>query len=417
MVIMVIPGSSAWAASSERVLHSFHKGKGGHSPKQGVIFDAAGNLYGVTSYGGAHENAGTVFELTPGANGEWSETVLYNFCSATDCADGDGPFGGLIFDAKGNLYGTTVAGGPGIAQEGTVFKLAPDGKGSWIETVLHGFSDDGKDGVQPYAGVVIDAQGNIYGTTTFGGSGGSGTAFQLSPNADGTWTETVLHNFCSASKCTDGENPFGGLILDAAGNLYGTTFSGGDISCNALYGCGTIFELTPGANGQWTETVLHTFELTDGDGPAASLIFDGAGNLYGVTEYGGDLACDPSGGCGTAFKLAPGANGEWTETVLHAFSKYPKNPSSSLIFDAAGNLYGTTFEGDKYDGGILFKLSPGADGKWTKTTLYFFHNKRGIEPQGAVVFDSAGNLYGSAIDGGKFNNCEQACGVVFEITP
>lgn len=403
-----------FAASTEKVLHSFSNGKGGHSPKQGVIFDAAGNLYGVTTYGGGHENAGTVFKLTPSASGKWTETVLYSFCSATSCTDGDGPFGGLILDSNGNLYGTTVAGGTG--QVGTVFKLAPDGKGGWIETVLHSFSDSDNDGSEPFAGVVMDPQGNLYGTTTYGGSGGVGTAFQLSLNADGTWTESVLHSFCSASNCTDGENPYGPLTLDSAGNLYGMTYSGGNIACNPFYGCGTVFELTPGANGEWTETVLHTFNRTDGDGPSEGLIFDAAGNLYGTTEYGGDLGCDHPVGCGTVFELTPGANGEWTETVLHSFYKYPKNPASGLIFDGSGNLYGTTLQGGTYDGGTLFKLTPGTGG-WTPMPLYSFRSKRGDEPEGTLVFDSAGNLYGSTIDGGRFNNCDQACGVVFEITP
>lgn len=402
-----------FAATREKVLHSFGPGKGGHSP-WGVIFDAAGNLYGATSYGGAHQNAGTVFELTPSANGKWTETVLYNFCSVTNCLDGEAPFSGLIFDAVGNLYGTTVGGGTGGFQAGTVFRLAPDGKGNWIETVLHNFGND-QDGLSPFAGVVMDAGGNLYGTTTYGGSAEAGIAFQLSPNGDGSWTETVLHNFCSAG-CTDGENPYGPLTLDAAGNVYGTTSSGGNIECFPQFGCGTVFKLTPGANGEWTETVLHAFDSFDGAAPSEGLIFDTAGNLYGTTPYGGRRGCDPSIGCGIVFELIPGADGKWTEKVLFTFYKYPKNPLSPLVFDAAGNLYGTTSQGGRYGDGTLFKLAPGVGG-WTQTSLYSFHEQQGNGPRGPLVFDSSGNLYGSTLDGGKFSDCEQSCGVVFKIEP
>src|ERR1019366_2578878 len=272
--------TSIWAAAEEKVLHNFNNdGTDGYYPEVGLIVDAAGNLYGTTTAGGAY-NSGTGFELTPAAGGGWTETVLHNFGNGTDGAT---PYAGLIFDAAGNLYGTTQYGGTyGV---GTVFELTPAGGGSWTEKVLYSFNHNGADGGVPAAGLIFDAAGNLYGTTVNGGTGsncvlGCGTVFELTPAAGGGWTEQVLHSFNNNG--ADGSTPFAGLIFDAAGNLYGTTFAGG------TYGYGTVFELTPAAGGGWTETVLHNFgNGTDGTAPYAGLIFDAAGNLYGTTFVGG----------------------------------------------------------------------------------------------------------------------------------
>jgi len=415
-VVTTLFTPSAWAASKERVLHSFRVGRGGGP--NGVIFDAAGNLYGVTEYGGAHQNGGTVFELTPSGNGKWTNEVLYNFCSAPKCADGGGPSGGLTFDSDGNLYGTTVGGGAGGFQAGTVFRLSPDGKGNWTETVLHSFARDGQDGVSPYAGVVLDAAGNLYGTTAFGGgSADAGIVFQLMPAANGAWNEMVLHTFCSLSDCDDGKRPTAAVALDGSGNVYGVTTDGGKSGCVGSGGCGIAFELTPETNGKWTETVLHSFHGADGAVPGSALTFDAAGNLYGDTLYGGDVGCHPPYGCGAVFELIAGPNGRWTEKLLHSFYNNNKGPGSTLTFDLAGNLYGVTMEGGHYDNGTVFKLTLGRDGNWSSSTLYSFNGKHGYGPDGGIGFDASGDLFGTTLFGGDSKNCQQGCGVVFEITP
>ena len=266
-------------------------------PYAGLIQDAAGNLYGTTNQGGGNRNGGTVFEVDSTGH----ETVLYSFCSASGCPDGAAPYAGLIQDAAGNLYGTTSAGGADVGggYGGTVFKVDNTGH----ETVLYSFCSVGgancTDGQQPGGGLIQDAAGNLYGTTSTGGANagplgqGGGTVFKV----DSTGHETVLYSFCSAPNCTDGSYPMAGLIQDAAGNLYGTTTSGGATACNAPYGCGTVFKL----DNTGHETVLYTFcsapNCTDGAEPAyAGLIQDAAGNLYGTTRLG-PYVSDPNSPC------------------------------------------------------------------------------------------------------------------------
>jgi uncharacterized repeat protein (TIGR03803 family) len=228
----------AFAASKEQMLYSFcslDNCTDGELPEAGMVFDADGNLYGTAPQGGAFGD-GVVFELTPGTNGTWTETVLYSFCSLSGCADGAGPGSGLIFDASGNLYGTTVAGGTGSCASdcGAVFELTPNGDGTWAETVLHSFTGS-PDGREPAAGVVFDAAGNLYGTTLFGGATykKEGTAFELTPSTGGTWTETILHNFCSAPACADGGEPSAGLIFDAAETCTARLPWGAPTNCTA----------------------------------------------------------------------------------------------------------------------------------------------------------------------------------------
>jgi uncharacterized repeat protein (TIGR03803 family) len=329
---------SLFAASKEKVLHSFN-GNDGATPAGSLIFDAAGNLYGTTPGGGAFDG-GTVFELTPGAGGTWTETVLYNLGGGG--GDAGGSAAGLTFDAAGNLYGT---GGGGAFDGGTVFELMPGEGGTWTEKVLHSFNVNDGDGAWPVAGLIFDAAGNLYGTTPSGGALGRGTVFELTPGAGGTWTETVLYN--------SGGVPQAGLIVDAAGNLYGTTSVGGTKACS---NCGTVFELTKGTNGTWTKKVLHHFSSNgrDGRNPVAGLIFDAAGNLYGTTLAGGR-------GGGTVFELSPTAGGGWKEKILHIFGNHSNDgikPRAGLILDAAGKLYGTTAMGG--DGVCLFNTPPAA---------------------------------------------------------
>jgi uncharacterized repeat protein (TIGR03803 family) len=408
-----------FGTSRETVLYDFQDNNyDGNQPMSTLIANAAGILYGTTSGGGISgcngSGCGTVFELTPGAGGKWTETVLYSF---TGGGDGAAPGGALIFDANGNLYGTTGAGG--ASGWGTVFELTPVAKDKWVERVLHSFSNNGKDGVDPNGGLMFDTAGNLYGTTSFGGIYGYGTAFELTPVADVRWTEKVLHSFNSNGK--DGYEPKGGLVLDPAGSLYGTTIYGGAFSE------GTVFQLSPETGGVWKETVLHDFcaksVCPDGFWPAAGLVFDTAGNLYGTTEYGGAYY-KHTYSYGTVFQLTRGTNGQWTETVLHSFRQYHRGgqvPQAALILDTSGNLYGTA-GGGYHGGGVAFQLMPGLGGKWTENVLYSFCAKSGCTDgnglAGGLLLDAAGNLYGTTINGGTGKGCNGlACGTVFEITP
>jgi len=280
--------------------------------------------------------AAALLAATPPADATDSFTVLYAFHGGSD---GTNPDAGLTADGKGNLYGTTLnGGGPGCHGTGcgTVFRLAPDG----TETVLHAFTG-GSDGISPLGGVVLDRKGNLYGTTNFGGATGYGTVFRVAPNG----AETVLHSFCGKPGCVDGASPVAGLIADAKGNLYGTTYGGGTI------GDGNVFRLAPDG----TETSLYSFctktHCADGLWPLAGLVADAQGNLYGTTGSGGAGNC----GCGVVFRLAP----DGTETVLHAFeAKTGSDPWAGLIADRNGALRSTAHDGGANGDGVVFTLKP-----------------------------------------------------------
>ncbi len=395
--------------SYEFLLYSFAGVPDGAQPVAGLIQDAEGNLYGTTSRGGANglnNDAGTVFKVDNKGN----ETVLYNFCSqgGSNCTDGSAPTAGLIQDAAGNLYGTTSYGGKNGL--GTVFKV--DNAGN--ESVLYNFCPNGfancTDGAVPQAGLIRDAAGNLYGTTYMGGSSssnnticiprGCGTVFKV----DNAGNETVLYNFCSSYPyCTDGSGPDAVLIQDDEGNLYGTTNLGGA----NLNGLGTVFKLTP-SGGTWTETVLYNFcsdpNCTDGSHPQAGLLRDAAtGNLYGTTVQGG------ANSFGTVFKLTQ-SGGNWTETVLYSFCSAHNctdgsSPVAGLIEDQAGNLFGTTVEGGLYNGGgTVFMV----DNAGIETVLYNFCTFKnctdGSGPYAGLIQDAAsGNLYGTTKNGGASN--------------
>jgi uncharacterized repeat protein (TIGR03803 family) len=399
----------AFAAGKEKVLHSFN-GRGGNTPVASLIFDAAGNLYGTTTGGGVGKcgdyGCGTVFQLTLGANGKWAETVLHDF----NGKDGAMPSGGLIVDAAGNLYGTTYGGGVDCAGGGcgTVFKLTPGANGKWTQTVLHEFK--GKDGANPVSELIFDAAGKLYGTTAQGGTAGYGTVFQLAPGANGNWSDKVLHNFNGE----DGDYPDSGLIFDAAGNLYGTTLYS--------YSGGVVFQLVRDAKGRWTEKVLHDFTSSSNDScPNGGLIFDAAGNLYGTTS-----ACNYYGD-GKVFELTPQAKGQWRETTVYEFNGGDDGafPATGVTFDAEGNLYGTTVAGGEFECipgpnhcGTVFKLRPGADGVWTETVVHSFNGTDGSGPESSLVLDAEGNLYGTTAYGGSFYGDDNGgYGTVFQITP
>jgi uncharacterized repeat protein (TIGR03803 family) len=387
------------AATGERVLHSFNPNENdGLNPDAGLIFDGSGNLYGTTEYGGS-EGAGTVFALIASTNGTWTEKVLHSFGKGQD---GVFPLAGVIFGANGHLYGTTYLGGSEGA--GTVFALIPSMNGTWTEKVLHSFGE-GQDGVNPDAGLIFDENGNLYGTTTLGGTYGDGTVYELIPSTNGTWTEKVLHSFKPNGQ--DALYPEAGLIFDGIGNLYGTTYGGG------AYSNGAVFELTSGANQTRTLRVLHSFKFNGKDGfvPEAGLIVDLTGDFYGTTTEGGTYDN------GTVFELTPSTNDTWTETVLHSFDhNIPGGsiPFSGLIFDDLGNLYGTAYAGGAYGFGTVFELSPHADGNWTEKVLHSFNPSvhDGLSPAAGLTLGGSGRLYGTTYTGGMYGY-----GTVFEVIP
>jgi uncharacterized repeat protein (TIGR03803 family) len=265
-----------------------------------LVFDRAGNLYGTTGEGGSSCYQGTVFKLAPNGDGTWSESVLYSFCSVENCRDGAVPYAGLVVDQAGNLYGTTLYSGPGETGYGVVFKLTPKKDGSWTETVLHNFTG-GKDGGIPQAGLVRDHAGNLYGTAVYGGNVGQcggtgcGVVFRLSAGQGGTWTEKVLHEFGGG----DGSYPLAPLVLDRSGSLYGTTFRGGELRLCGGNGCGVVFKLSLDPSGRWSQTLLHRFLDHPGALATAGLIFGAGGNLYGTSE--GDFETT----FGSVFEITP----------------------------------------------------------------------------------------------------------------
>ena len=380
---------SAWANSKYTILHAFGNGKDGGFLLGRVTFDAKGNLYGTSFFGGTY-GSGTVFRLRPGADGKWTEVILHNFCSPSDCTDGDNVMAAVTFDAAGNLYGSSNL---------ATFEMTPDStaESGWSFQVIYGTGSNGLN---------LDEAGNLYGT--WGpGKYGVGAVFELSPGSNG-WTETYLYSFCPnpRNSCLDGDEPDTALTWDAKGNLYGGTLGGGTGKG------GVIFELKHKAWG-WREHVLHNFPAYSGDGwnPHGPLIFDQKGDLYGTTSQGGPL------GYGTVFKLTRGSDGRWKETILYDLRNPFQNGGGSdagVIFDSSGNLWGTTPGGGdpKCQCGVVFKMTPGGKGKWKYTAVHRFHYTDGFDPEAGLILDSNGNLYGTTANGGKYGG-----GVVFEITP
>ena len=374
-------------------------------PYGGVVFDSAGNLYGTTSGGGTY-SGGTVYELSPQAGGGWTETILHSFNNTLPPVDGCSPFAGLAIDSAGDLYGTTRA--CGSQGGGTVFELTPGSNGVWTETILHDFSINSsrEDGSQPYSTPVLDSAGNLYGTTLEGGAGLEGTVFELERGVRG-WQEKVIYSFVPDAEGDGGYLPYAGVTLGTDGNIYGTTSS---CTCSFI-NRGTVFELVRNGGTVVGEKVLHYFYQNTGDGftPLAPVVFDAKGNLYGTTSVGGSY------GYGTVFELSLAANGKWKEKILHDFSDTTADgafPVANVTFDAHGNIYGTTTQGGTYGYGTVFELSPTGTGTWIETILQNFDEGDGDGPSGSLTFDSLGNLYSTAL-GGSANDG----GNVFEVTP
>jgi uncharacterized repeat protein (TIGR03803 family) len=374
---LVVPGPAQ--AQTFTVLHTFTNAADGATPIAGLTLDKVGNLYGTTLYGGIAGGFGTVFKLD--IRGKL--TLLHSFAGTPD---GEDPQSGLLRDTAGNLYGTTQYGGTNGGY-GTVFKLTAKGK----LTLLHSFAGI-PEGENPYSRLIRDLAGNFYGTTSDGGTLGYGTVFKL----DTAGKMTVLHSFKNSP---DGAHPIAGLILDKAGNLYGTTLHGGT---SGVFG--SVFKLD--AKGKLT--LLHSFTGTpDGEDPQSGLLRDAAGNLYGTTQFGGI-----NGGFGTVFKL----NAKGKLSLLHSFGAKPdgQNPFSGLIRDSAGNFYGTTFYGGAYGYGTVFKL----DTAGKLTVLHSFNNSPdGSTPIAGLVMDKTGNLYGTTVGGGDLSCGFGGCGTVFKLTP
>jgi uncharacterized repeat protein (TIGR03803 family) len=392
--------ASRAAAQHASVLFSFAGNQNtADGPLAGLIFDASGNLYGTTIGGG--NGTGTVFQLTPAAGGGWTQETLYSF-GVSGSGDGNYPVAGLVFDNAGNLYGTTEDGG--TYGSGTVFELTPAANGVWTETILYSFQQNGADGNFPRSGLVIDSQGNLYGTTLFGGPDNLGTVYELKPAAGGGWKEKVLHFFGNAG---EGQNPQANLILDASGNLYGTTTGDGPF-LNGTYINGVVFELTRTAGGGWKEEVLHAFGTeSDGGFILNGLFADPTGNLFGTTSNGG------AQGVGMVFELSPQAGGVWTTRILHDFTfgcTDGFSPVAGVIADSAGNLYGTTQGGGPHNFGTAFELFPKAAGVYTEKILHTFHGADGFLPSAPLTFDASGHLYGTTFLGGAYFG-----GEVFEI--
>jgi uncharacterized repeat protein (TIGR03803 family) len=393
LVLAIVLVSTARAQPKFRILHTVPGGL-----FSGLTFDAKGNLYGVTGAGG-DDNHGTIFELAPGEHG-WTLTTLHGF----NGQDGGSPNGGLVFDAAGNFYGTAL-GGRGLQDGGVVYEVMRKANG-WTFDVLYEFclQYHCPDGGTPQSGVILDTSGNLYGTTAGGGEHGDGIVFELTSGSGG-WDEMIVHSFNYA----DGASPYAALISDKAGDLYGTTFSGG------AYGGGSVFRLKRASSGEWNERVLYSFcangfPCKDGLGPYAGVVLDGSGNLYGTTEQGGGNTCGETH-CGTVYSLTPTQSGHWKHTMLYAFPNPGDGtfPTGGVIIDKAGNLYGATVAGGiggcSGGCGVAYKLAPEAGGKWKYTVLHRFDGSDGAQPLGGLIFDREGNLYGTAYS------------VVFEITP
>jgi hypothetical protein len=384
----------------------------------GLAFDSEGNAYGVVEggYGGGGScdgGCGQVFRLSPASGGGWTQTTIYNFVGGS----GDGSYpGGLVVDAAGNIFGTTSEGGStgcGSVGCGVAYELSHGVGGVWTETILHVFTDtEPQDGIYAGSPLVLDAHGNLYGTTGGGGigtacnGGGCGVAFKLSRVAGG-WNETVLYSFPGGSK---GFGPAGALTIDARGNLYGIMQGGGrhSVGCSST-GCGLVYELSKSI--QFKEVVLHTFEGPDGSEPNGGLTLDSAGDLYGTTFSGGPFSD------GIAYKLSP-VSGRWEEESVHSFGSTKvdgSSPTGGMAFDAAGNLYGTTANGsvslctDDPQCGQVFELSPSSK-TWKLSAVYPI--PLGYYSLGGLVRGPDGNIYGTAYD-----NHYLSGGVAFEIVP
>jgi uncharacterized repeat protein (TIGR03803 family) len=400
--ISLVLANSAWAGT-ETVLYSFCSQSGctdGGMPTAGMIFDKAHNLYGTTEEGG--NGVGVVFKLTHSKSG-WKESVLYSFCPESGCADGSYPLGQLVFDKKGNLYGMTDGGGSSACSQGcgTVFELSPSGKG-WKFSTLYAFAG-GNDGFHPpYGGVVVDKAGNLFGTTEMGGTAGVGTVFELTHTKTG-WTKTTIYNFAGGSDAAD---PLMGLAMDSAGNLFGASVAGG------TSGAGAVFELKH-SKSAWTESVIYNFTGgSDGAYPEfGQLAITKTGVIYGTAAGGGTY------NQGVVYELKHTEAG-WVESVLYTFTGADDGgqPFAGPTLDTAGNVFAeAAYLGADSDGTVI-ELKKSGSG-WTEKTLNTFDGTDGKYPYGAVLVGPDGSLYGTTYWGANSCYGGYTCGVVYKIKP
>jgi hypothetical protein len=421
MVCLILFSAKAHGSGPQlKVLYSFGGGTDGEHPYAGLVADAAGNLYGTTPNGGGQGcsiggGCGIVFELSPPTSGDpaWSENVLYRF---TGGSDGSTPYAKLVMDQLGNLYGTTYYGGQvgnSLCLDnggepigcGVIFELSPPETkgGPWIEKVVHDFT--GPEGAFPYASLVFDTLGNLYGTTSGGGSPlsgcvistliGCGVVFEVTPpsNQGGVWTLTDLYQFVGAE---DGGFPYAEVAFDEEQNLYGTTCVAG------ISDGGVVFQLVPQGNGLWVETAIASFP--NGACPRAPVLIDSAGNLYSTT----------SGGAGSAFELSPAGAGAWTLTTLWVFGSTNGMPFSGLTPDSNGNLYGTTH--GAICGSVYQLRKQGLTWKEAQLNLFNLATEP-CAPFGPVIFGKGGVLYGTSYTGGASRCGSSRCGTTFAIRP
>jgi uncharacterized repeat protein (TIGR03803 family) len=403
---------TTFAQATETVLYSFGAfPTDGTTPEGGLLFDSAGNIYGTTNGGGQYcgddGGCGTVYKLSPNVGGGWTETILYNFCTNGDpftCPDGANPFAGLIMDKAGNLYGTTSGGG--TSEWGTVFRLSPPigGSGNWTETVLWNFGDGADNGVVPlYGKLTMDAAGNIYGTTGASGGQNFGIVFELSPVGDGTYVFSILQSF----QGENGAYPAYGVTIDDAGNLYGTTQLGGSATCtSASCGYGLVYRLSP-SNSKWQETILYKFDGVTGEHPVSPISIDQSGDLFGTFEVGGGGTCF-FGTCGGIFKLVPEAGGGGKKyTFYFNDSAAGGSPQTGVAIGADDIVYGTI---GPFDGDDVYMLQYEKE-----SVLYEFCSlpncADGYGPSMGTITAREGGLYGVTIEGGEYGS-----GVVYSLT-
>lgn len=376
-------------AQTETVLYNFNGSRDGYNYTASLVNDGDGNMYGTTTVGGA--GYGTVYELSPNDSGGWNETTIHTF----NVDEGTYP-ASLIADGKGNLYGTTSEGGAN--NDGILYRLSPVGN-RWVETILTSFGV-GMIGERPFGNIIVDTSGNLFGTDNTITNGFAEAIFEASPSSDSG-------NIIYTSPFITATGGYGGLTMDASGNIFG-------ISVQAYKPRIAIaFELSPNGSGGWNSQVIYTFPQNAY--PEGAPTLDKAGNLYSTSEAGGDK------NLGTVYELSPGKNGTWTGKILYSFQGGlldGEQPYAGVTFDGAGNIYGTTAFGGFDNAGTVFELSPGEQGRYQEKVLWSFDRKDGNQPFARLVLDGAGNIYGTTSVGGG-NGCGGflGCGLAFELIP
>jgi hypothetical protein len=403
-IVLTLTASSA-SASSEKVLFNFQGAAYGSHPQQ-MVRDSTGNIYAVTLIGGnatCTSTCGLVMKLSPNSSGQMTESILHTFSGGTD---GDQPIT-IVMDSNGNLFvGADAGGGTGCDKKGcgTIVELSPIPTGGWKTTVVYTFLG-GNNGSHGRVNL-IDAAGNIYG---FENGGSYNQIYELSPSSSGTWTHKIIYNGTSTLPASFPS------FMDASGNIYGVVGSAGGTAC--LGGCGIAFELSPNSNGTWSNNILYSFQGPPNDGGIPwAIVPDGAGNIFGVTSYGGsgtNSNCKILNGCGTLFELSPSSSGGYTESVLHDFNYALDGIDPvSIVRDSSGNLYVAVFGGGVGGNGQVLEFSPQVDGPWLYTVLHAFADSLGGALPGNLQLDSEDNVYGIGYLGGS-----KGQGVVFELAP